>query len=393
MDRKKDKQAHPGKLRLIRLISNNICFGPSPGPDDIVEQHLSIRSDGRVWLSSYRYGTEHEYPKAGSKQRKIPRNQAEYILSLIQSYFASYERWFVTDVGMWTLELISDEGEKAEEKGSLIPNDGELRDISSMIRTSLDMPDLFCFDGAYRPDRIESIKIEYHRVTKIRPRAIPEGAAWEYLTWDYREHMYFDRKTETIEHFQKIAEECDITRTYHIGEGISDFLDRYDAASLFSEVEGNPDDVTDNPMEEKTYRIELGLKYSEPRTVAGTYDKRALPKDWPEFMDDVREFIRFYGMGEIMDPDVYGQARRRRGEFIFAFVAFEDGGQEYAYLCGDESVGNGDLVLVPVGNDGKTAIAAVTRIEYHPAEEAPYPMDKIKSIIRLLHEDEMDSPK
>lgn len=394
MDDKIGMQVFLGKLRSFRLISNNICYGPMPEPDDIIEQHLSIRSDGRVWLSFYQYGDGTKYKKASAKQIKLEQSQADYILGLIQSYFeVSEPEMFVTDVGAWDIELINDSGDKFKWSGSLISTDDQLDNISDIIRAALDMPELYCFDGDYKNDRIESISVDYHRVTKIKPVQIPDGVEWEYVTWDYNESLRIDRNTETIEHIQKIGEECDITRKYHVGEGISTFLDDYDSDTFLAVVEGNPDDVIENPLEEKTYRIMITYKYKEPKTICGTYDKKGLPSDWPDFMDDVWEFMRFYGMGEIMDPGVFGKTKRRNSDCIFAFVTFEEYGQEYSYLCDDDSISEGDEVLVPVGNEGKANIATVTRIEYHPESEAPYPMDKIKKIICVVQADELDPPK
>ena len=39
-----------GTLQKIRLVSNSICYGPCPEPDDEVEQRLTITSEGKVWL-------------------------------------------------------------------------------------------------------------------------------------------------------------------------------------------------------------------------------------------------------------------------------------------------------------------------------------------------------
>lgn len=61
-----------GTLKKIRIVSNNICYGPMPDPDDEVEQHLTINDEGRVWFSGYNFGHSGErYEKARSKIFKI----------------------------------------------------------------------------------------------------------------------------------------------------------------------------------------------------------------------------------------------------------------------------------------------------------------------------------
>lgn len=42
-----------GKPQKIRIISNRICYGLQPKPDDEVEQHITLCADGRVWFSAY----------------------------------------------------------------------------------------------------------------------------------------------------------------------------------------------------------------------------------------------------------------------------------------------------------------------------------------------------
>ena len=43
-----------GTLKKIRIVSNNICYGPMPDPDDEVEQHLTINDEGRVWFLGFK---------------------------------------------------------------------------------------------------------------------------------------------------------------------------------------------------------------------------------------------------------------------------------------------------------------------------------------------------
>lgn len=41
------------QIQKVRIISNNICYGPKPLPEDEVEQHLTISASGRVWFTGY----------------------------------------------------------------------------------------------------------------------------------------------------------------------------------------------------------------------------------------------------------------------------------------------------------------------------------------------------
>lgn len=53
----------------IRIVSNNICYGPCPEPTDEVEQHITINAEGRVWFSSYIFGEE-----AGKHEKARKKN-------------------------------------------------------------------------------------------------------------------------------------------------------------------------------------------------------------------------------------------------------------------------------------------------------------------------------
>ena len=75
--------------------------------------------------------------------------------------------------------------------------------------------------------------MDYHRVTKIKPKEVPEGATWEFITWDYTEHLIIDRETETLEHIQNIGSGCKVYHKYEIVGGIESLLDDFDAEDLF----------------------------------------------------------------------------------------------------------------------------------------------------------------
>ena len=75
--------------------------------------------------------------------------------------------------------------------------------------------------------------------------------------------------------------------------------------------------------------------------------------------------------------------------FQFVSVCFDPGGKAYCYLADDPGLAVGDMVEVPVGDYGRKTVAAIVAIEYCTAEEAPYPIEDIKEIIRKI---ELDLP-
>lgn len=222
-----------GQIKGMKLISNHICFGPCPEPDDEVEQHLSLFADGRVFFSGYVYDeyTDIRYKRNRSKQFKISQLEASYVLNHVAMYFSKdFPLDFATDVGDWNLELTNTEGEKFEYQGSLY-RDLLIDEVglSYLLRKYLGMTDLFAFDG------------------------------------------------------------------------------------------------------------------------------------------DARLPI-------IKDDD----------EYIFVNVLFEGGGKTYCYLCDDDLIQDGDEVLVPVGRDGELKSVIVDSVELHTANDAPFPIDKCKKVVRRV---------
>ena len=231
-------------------------------------------------------------------------------------------------------------------------------------------------------DRIEKIAVDYHRITKVKPGVLPKGATWEYVTWDYSEQLTIDRKTETLEHTQSIGSGCQVSRKYHVENGITSLLDALNAQAFFAHTEGNPPDIICNPLETKDYRITIDYLNADQMVLTGSFDRYGLPDDFSEFAETTFEFMRFYGMGEILDPSVHDKALRKQSDFIFCNVKFDKYGKTYCYLTDDDTLKAEDYVIVPVGEDNHESIVRIESIEYHPAEEAPFPIDSIKKIIR-----------
>lgn len=380
-----------GTPKKIRIISNNVCYGPCPEPTDEVEQRITINAEGRVWFSAYVFGDGlGQYKKSRTKNYKIEKIVAEKILNTVANYFSKeYDEVFATDIGDWQMELTNTEDETYKFRGSLC-SDFEVDgiDLSDFIRESLEMNDLYVFDGNCKPDKVNKISIEYHRITKINPKQ-PIGEETEYVTWDYTEQLVVDRESESIEHIQNIGTGCIVSRKYKVEGGVEGLLDGLDAEYLFDNIVGNPSDIVETPNETKDYTITIDFKKSPQRVIKGTFDKKGLPDDWAEFAETVFNFMCFYGLGEILNPSVYEKVKRRKGEYIFCSVIFDEGYKSYYYITDDDSIEVGDFVLVPVGNDNHTAVVEVINIEYFSEDNAPLPVNKTKHIIRKCTEGDL----
>ncbi len=374
----------------VRIVSNNICYGPVPEPDDEIEQHITINSEGRVWFSAYNFGAGFgKHKKVRNRNYKIEKNTATSTLDSIASYFRNeYTEIFATDIGEWLLEITSTEGVVYKFRGSLMA-DFEVNgvDLSDMVREALDMDDLYVFDGNNKPDRVDRITVDYHRVTKMKPK-FPVSDTVEYVTWDYTERLVIDRKSETLEHIQNIGSGCVVSRRYYVQGGVENLLDEIDAYNLFGEIEGNPDDVIDTPLDTQDYTITVDFKKRPQRVIQGTYDRKSLPEFWGDFANDVWQFIRFYGFGEILDPTIYDKVKRRKQDYIYCSVEFDEGYKSYYYIADEDNIEVGDYVVVPVGKDNHHSVAEVVKIEYFAEENVPLPLDKTKHIIRKCADDD-----
>lgn len=374
-----------GILETAHIVSNNICFGSMPEADKEVEQHLTIHNGGLVWFSGYNFNSdEQQYEKSRGKNFNIDKSAAENLLQSIATYFRNeYKEIYATDSGNWFVELTNTEGVKYKFTGSMHADlDYEGKGLSDIVRDTVGMDDLYVFDGNSKSDTITKITLDYYRTTKVNPNQKPDGAEYEFITWDYNEHLIIDRKTETLEHIQNVGMGCKISHKYEILGGIQSLLENFDDEDLFSYIEGNSDDVIDNSKETKDYKITIDYKKSPQRIIKGSYDKKGLPNDFVDFAETVLGFIQFYGLGDILNPSIYGKVKRRKSEYIFCIVTFsEECESYYYYLTDDDNIEIGDFVFVPVGDDNNKTIAKVMDIQYFSEENAPIPVEKTKRII------------
>lgn len=236
---------------------------------------------------------------------------------------------------------------------------------------------------------IVRIEVKYNRCTKIKPSVIPPDATWEFVTWDYNESLLIDEASEVIELVSQIGSGCKVTHRYEIEAGITSLLGDLDD-DLFSCMESTPADIIDNPMETKTYEIKILYRDGAERVISGVFDKYGLPPDWIDFIDQVWSFIRFYGIGEMFDSDTYNKPRRRASDLIFCKVEFDEYGQEYTYIADTDDYAVDDLVVVPAGRDNHEAVVKILSIEYGQPENAPFPVEKTKHILRKYEKQEQE---
>ncbi len=139
-----------GEIVKIVLESETSYFC-RPVPNQEVKQRLTIHKDGRVSLT--RYYTDDFTTDPPLNERKIMRRYKNKptgeVIDCIVRYFSSLplELEIICDAGTWSIVIEYKDGKKWRYYGSLgekMKLDGS--NLSSLIRKTLEMPELWVFD-------------------------------------------------------------------------------------------------------------------------------------------------------------------------------------------------------------------------------------------------------
>lgn len=378
-------------LRQMKLVSNNIGYGPCPDPTDEVEQYLTLTADGIIWFTSYCYGTgEPNYKVNVSRQGAILSETAQRVLNLIGTYFKQRSVQFdVTDVGVWTLTLTDENGVEEEYKGSLCDGyelDGQ--NLSDILREALQMPYLIAFDARGEEARIDRITLDYHRVLQIS-RDSAFGPDIGTMEIEITERLRIDRVSSSIELYRKSGAGFEVRNSYRFFEGVDTFLDRYDE-DLFSEMSVVPDDAVENQQDKRFYALSVEFSSGKRVEWSGYYDKFGVPVDLQFFLSGLSGFLSPYGRFNMFNPDIYrGSNRVREPELIFCSCAFKRGGQTYYYLTDDDTLQEGDFVWVPAGKDNHEKVVRIEEIDVCPEDAPLFCPYETKRILRRCEKDEI----
>lgn len=380
------------KLKTIRLDSElSLFLMPADGTE--VRQRLTITKDGRGFLTRSAFGPipddgsweDHFDEKKQTRFHLDPEN-AERIMQAFEETFSNLGEEIVMacDAGCWDLELENEEGKKSRWCGSLLDESFPGADeLSDLVREETGIENLFVFDGC--PDRIEELEFWYHQKTTFRSA----GSGEKPIFLELNESLSIDRKAEALKHVHELSPECQVTNIYHISGGIPNLLDELEDLDL-TDREGNPLDAVDNPDDVKEYSLKIRWRSGQVDKLEGTYDKLSLPENFPELVERVLDFIGFYGMGEFFNKDAYGRKKRRGSDLIFCKVIFADAKKRYTYLADEDIYEKGDFAWAPVGKDNEEKIVRVTDVQYLQPEEALFPVEKTKKLIRRLTPEEYE---
>ena len=368
-----------GNLKVIKLKSIVSGFF-LPRTVKEVKQHITIKCDGRVWITRYGFRCHiysssslscHVYPKYEKKKTdyyKISKESVDTIFELVSSFFEKeYEPDLVDDVGVWECILTNEDGQSFFYSGSLVGNYlYNEQDICDIIRTELSLPDLLLFDGKARKEFVSTLKATFNINNRI-------------------EKLYLDyKKCELSLSIEKNEENT--TLTIKSPNKIKAFLEEFE----FEEWLYFPED--DKRKTNRRYQITIKSNKGNAINYEGSYDFIGLPHCWLSLVTFIEENVSIKDF-KFLKFQIFQKKYPKEDEIIYCSVSFGSSLRTYYYICDCDDVDEKDNVLVPVGDDNSEKIGIVQKIEFFNKHNVPYPVEKTKHIISIYKEGDMIPPK
>lgn len=353
-----------GKLKLFRLKSEvSGFFMPITGKE--VEQHLTIRNDGRVWLNRYgfSYPVNPRYERRKSEYYKISKERIDLIFELITEFFKKeYQPLLAEDAGYWDAVLINSEGEEFYFIGNLFGDyivNGI--DLCKLIRDELNLLDLLLFDGNAVGEYITKAEIDFSFNDSI-----------EKLILDHKEGSLIINKGEDISISVKNTE---LIRSYLESHEFNEWLF----------IGPYREDLSIRPEGYKNrYSMVITSSRGNITKQEGYYDAFALPYDWSDFISFIESLLSKSLLSfNFISSNNYERKFPKEGEIIYCSISFNDSYKTYYYISDFDDIQEGDRVIVPVGDNNREEIGVVKKLEFYIPANAPFPVEKTKHIIKI----------
>lgn len=243
------------------------------------------------------------------------------------------------------------------------------------IRNALDRADLMVFDGNNHEDFIDKMEIQYKENS------------------GYEERLTLNRQRETITYHRKQPDNLKVTSTYFFTDQISKILDNLNPFDFTTTIPGLPKNVVVSSTDLGQFKCKIVRRKLKTIQISGDYEKYSLPAPWNELMKLLHEILDIPATGPLLDEHFYKRRRRCKDDYIYLTVTFEEYGKKYNYLkynylTDDDSIMVGDWVLVPVGSNKQTHQVLVIAKNYYKKDQVPYPLHKIKKVVRKIEPDE-----
>ncbi|WP_455061031.1 hypothetical protein [Parvimonas micra] len=368
------------KINEIKITSNNIGYRFPNEELKEIEQNIFININGDVCVSNYFYWKK-QNESTSIKNFKIDDKKVKKIFKLISKFlednYVYYSLERSKEIGYWQMELTDSDYESYKYESNLRYNirvDGE--SLSERIREILNYDNLILFDNR-EYDKINRIQLDYKNVKNIDNK-----------DFVYTEKLILDRDSNSIEHTQ-ISDDVNYYMKLNVNKHFKDLLeDLYDPNML--DTREKNDNFVEIPNEKRDYEMIVDFKKSPRKVIKGSYDKSGLPYEWKDIIEEIKSFMMYFYKIEVLSKDFYDKPRREYGELIYCKVEFRNSYKYYYYITTDDSISEGDYVLVPAGDKNRVEIVEVKSVEYFKEKYVPYPLNKVKHILRKCTEDEID---
>ena len=196
-------------------------------------------------------------------------------------------------------------------------------------------------------------------------------------------------ENETIEYLRNKYEGNQIKLQCHFERAVKNCFGEINARELFCEFPDKPDDIIYSEDVLAAYEIIIEAENTPRRVIKGRYCMEDLPKDYPQIIHKVAQIIDHIELwGEIFNPGIYARPSKRKSDVIYCGVEFGENSSMYHYITDDDSIDVGDAVIVPVGKNNREVKAFVTEKQYCNKDDVPYPLSKVKKIIRKTDDDD-----
>lgn len=374
-----------GDPRSMRLTSQRECFHDQPYPWEDVWQEITLDGNGRLVLSA-KTADDYQRRKFNEPKRalEISPVAAQHILNRISGFFsvAHEELENVFDAGIWNLELTNTEGQVYCFEGALYgESEDDISKLSDFLRVKLGIKQLLAFDDRWTPDNaICRFTLKYKQCVKDADGKT-KNSGYELLT--------IDRKTGTIQWTNKRYVYGEFEHRYYFPQMVNNLLDRFSDPRLFRQITSPTNELEDAYGGLcTTYTLNVDYENGVRQTLSGNYDKAELPEYFSNLMAAIKNQMHLVERGGMLDFAEYGRAEPRKGQVIYCSVAFEDNSKTYYYRTEDESLCEGDYVVVPAGFHNRETVARVVKIENFAQKDVPFPIEKTKWILCRYTEEE-----
>ena len=326
-------------------------------------QKLSLDAEGNLFFSAYVFRSLGARKPTEEKAFCIEKAAAGKLLCAFAGCLAVRPEENVTASGFskWTAELTDAEGKRHCWRGPLSGgSEKEGVALSDMLRSVL-----FKAFGTGE---------DTGRTARAVLSLFPVGGSCD---GPGAEKLMLARAEKTAVYTRRVGPGRTMTFRAEAAEDIGRLLDCLEDITALKKERIAPPDTESGHR----YILTLDFQNGEQRVLQGSYDRAGLPAEWEPFISAVKRCLFFYGAGTLFSPSVYGKTKVGNGKILLCSVAFCEGGKSYCYIADDAGIEVGDTVIVPVGQEGRRTVARVVKTKLCSAEEAPMPLERLKSIL------------